>query len=226
MPKRFAIDTGLSGTVSGLHYPAEQHSADQTLLILAHGAGASQDSEFMRCFALGMAARGIDTVTFDFLYVAQGRRAPDSKSKLEATYLAVIKETQQTLPSMTSRLVIGGKSMGGRIASQLAADPSREMKLTGLVFLGYPLHPPGRPERRRDEHLASITTPMLFVQGGRDPFGNKDEMRPVVDACQHGSLHVVEDGDHSLKLPNKMNLTPGAVYDSVQDVIGRWIETL
>ena len=100
------------------------------------------------------------------------------------------------------------------------------MKITGLVFLGYPLHPPGRPERRRDEHLASITAPMLFVQGDRDPFGNKDEMRPVVDACQHGSLHVVEGGDHSLKLPNKMHLTTVEVYDSVQDVIGRWITTL
>ena len=116
--------------------------------------------------------------------------------------------------------------MGGRIASQIAADPSVRTKVAGLLFLGYPLHPPRRPERRRDEHLAAITAPMLFVQGGRDPCGNKDEMRPVVDACQHGSLHVVEGGDHSLKLPHKMNLTPGEVYDSVQDVIGRWIETL
>ncbi len=226
MPRRFTIDTGLSATVSGLHYPADRHSAVQTLLILAPSAGASQYSEFMHCFATGMATRGIDTVTFDFLYMEQGCLAPDSKSRLEATYRAAIKETQLAIPSMTSRLVIGGKSMGGRIASQIAADPSVKTRVAGLVFLGYPLHPPGRPERRRDQHLAAITAPILFVQGSRDPFGNKDEMRPVVDACQQGRLHVVEGGVHSLRLPNKMDLTTLKVYDSVQDVIGSWIKTL
>ena len=226
MPKRFTIDTGLSGIVSGLHYPANRHSALQTLLILAPSAGASQYSEFKHCFTTGMATRGIDTVTFDFLYMEQSRRAPDSKSRLEATYRAAIKETQLAIPSMTSRLVIGGKSMGGRIASQIAADPSVTTKLAGLVFLGHPLHPPRRHERRQDEHLAAITAPMLFLQGSRDSFGNKHEMRPVVDACQQGRLHIVEGGDHSLRLPNKMNLTTLQIYDSVQDVIGSWIETL
>ena len=136
MPRRFTIDTGLSATVSGLHYPADRHSAVQTLLILAPSAGASQYSEFMHCFATGMATRGIDTVTFDFLYMEQGCLAPDSKSRLEATYRAAIKETQLAIPSMTSRLVIGGKSMGGRIASQIAADPSVKTRVAGLVFLG------------------------------------------------------------------------------------------
>ena len=116
--------------------------------------------------------------------------------------------------------------MGGRIASQIAADPSVKTKVARLVFLGYPLHPPERPERRRDEHLAAITAPMLFVQGSRDPFGNKDEMRPVVDTCPQGRLHIVEGGDHSLRLPNKMDLTTLQDYDSVQDVIGSWLETL
>ena len=116
MPKRFAIDTGLSGIVSGLHYPADRHSALQTLLILAPGAGASQYSEFKHCFTTGMATRGIDTVTFDFLYKVVGRRTPSRGSKQPTERLS-------KKHSWRPRLVIGGKSMGDALRLKLLPTP-------------------------------------------------------------------------------------------------------
>ena len=118
--------------------------------------------------------------------------------------------------------------MGGRIASQVAArdDDHDPVDVDGLIFLGYPLHPPGRPERRRDAHLPSIAAPMLFIQGSRDTFGAKDEMQPVVDACQDARLHIIEGGDHSLKVRGKDAPSPEDLYDSVQDVMADWIATL
>ena len=228
MAKPFDIDMGSHGIATGLHYSADRDRSKQAMLILAHGAGAPQLSPFMRQFATGLAARGIDAVTFNFLYMEQGRRAPDPKGRLEATYRAAIESTRAAVASATTRLVIGGKSMGGRIASQVAArdDDHDPVDVDGLIFLGYPLHPPGRPERRRDAHLPSIAAPMLFVQGSRDTFGTKDEMQPVVDACQDARLHIIEGGDHSLKVRGKDAPSPEDLYDSVRDVMADWIATL
>ena len=228
MANRFDIDMGSRGIATGLHYPADRDRSKQSTLILAHGAGAPQLSPFMRQFATGLAARGIDTVTFNFLYMEQDRRAPDPKGRLEATYRTAIESTRAAVGSATTRLVIGGKSMGGRIASQVAArdDDDEPVDVDGLIFLGYPLHPPGRPERRRDAHLPSIVAPMLFIQGSRDTFGTKDEMQPVVDACQDARLHIIEGGDHSLKVRGKDAPSPEDLYDSVQDVMADWIATL
>ena len=116
--------------------------------------------------------------------------------------------------------------MGGRIASQVAANDENFVDVHGLIFLGYPLHPPGRPERRRDAHLPSLAAPMLFVQGSRDPFGTKDEIQPVVDSCQAGRLHIVEGGDHSLKVRGKDAPPSEKIYATVQDVMAKWITTL
>ena len=230
MTNRFQIDMGSRGVVTGLHYPADRQKARQATVLLAHGAGAPQLSPFMRQFATGLAARGVDAVTFNFLYMEQGRRAPDPKARLEATYRAAVEATRAAVASAATRLVIGGKSMGGRIASQVAAkhddDDATAVEVDGLIFLGYPLHPPGRPERRRDAHLPSIAAPMLFVQGSRDTFGTRDEMQPVVDACQDARLHIIERGDHSLKVRGKDAPSPEEVYDSVQDVMADWIASL
>src|SRR5438552_18959469 len=117
----------------------------------------------MREFALGLAARGIDSMTFNFLYTEQKRKLPDSKERLESCYRAVIDAALKHAKLKKNRLVIGGKSMGGRIASQVAAAEGD--RVAGLVFLGYPLHPPGRPDKLRYAHLKEIKRPMLFVQG-------------------------------------------------------------
>src|SRR3989442_2450961 len=138
-------------------------------IVLGHGAGANQLSGFMREFAYGMAARGFDAMTFNFLYTEQKRKLPDSKERLESCYRAVIASALKHAKLKKNRLVIGGKSMGGRIASQVAAADGNN--IDGLVFLGYPLHALGRPEKLRDAHLEDINAPMLFVQGSRDAFG-------------------------------------------------------
>ena len=225
-PTHFDIDAGPTGIVTGLHYAADASHPTPATLMLAHGAGAPQLSPFMREFAQGMARRGIDTVTFDFVYMERGRRAPDPRARLEATYRAAINTTREAITPNATRLVIGGKSMGGRIASQVAAHHDVPVDVSGLIFLGYPLHPPGRPERRRDAHLPSIAAPMLFVQGSRDPFGSKGEIQSVVAACQTARLHVVEGGDHSLNVRGKGAPGPEKIYGMVQDIMTEWIATL
>src|SRR5262249_36346205 len=154
--------------VAALLYPAAAEDRAGVTLILAPGAGAGHTSSFMVDFATGLAARGIDTVTFNFLYSEEGRRIPDPNDRLEACWRAVIAAVRQRLTPGSGRLAIGGKSMGGRIASQVAAAGIGD--LVGLVFLGYPLHPPGSPDRLRAKHLTQVRVPMLFVQGSRDPF--------------------------------------------------------
>jgi predicted alpha/beta-hydrolase family hydrolase len=152
-----------------MDYPAATGNRAGVTLILGHGAGAGQTSGFMVAFATALAERGIDIVTFNFLYSELRRRIPDPNARLESCWRAVIETVRSRITSNADRLAIGGKSMGGRIASQVAAGEARG--LAGLVFLGYPLHPPGRPDRLRAAHLGDVKAPMLFVQGTRDPFG-------------------------------------------------------
>jgi len=191
-------------------------------LILAHGAGAPQSSAFMVDFARGLARRGYHAVTFNFPYTEQGRRLPDRAPVLEACFRDVIAAIRARGELAAGPLVIGGKSMGGRIASHLAAQGVAD--LAGLVALGYPLHPPGRPERLRAEHLARIRPPTLIVQGSRDAFGTPEELRPALAPLGAAvTLHVVEGGDHSFKVPKRGPITQEQVFERVQDEIARWI---
>src|SRR6185369_10323980 len=154
--------------VTALVYPADKKNRAGITVILRHGAGANQSSGFMRMFAKGLAARGLDVMTFNFIYMEQGRSVPDQKPKLEACFRAVIDTALKQKKLKQNRLVIGGKSMGGRIASQVMAEEGKEAfadEVAGLVFLGYPLHPPGQSAKLRVEHLEHIKKPMLFVQG-------------------------------------------------------------
>ena len=224
MPTCFEVAIG-TDTVTALWYAADAAVSLQTTVVLGHGAGVSQLSSFMTYFANGLANRGADLVTFDFVYMERGRRLPDHGTKLEACYRAVIDATRTRVPSARTRLVIGGKSMGGRIASQVAAHGDNGVDVAGLVFLGYPLHPPGRPDRLRAAHLSQLCVPILFIQGARDPFGTPEELRPVLAGCQHARLHVVEGGDHSLKLRKKDATHPESVWDGIQDAIVRWLGT-
>lgn len=192
-------------------------------LILGHGAGAGQRNAFMVDFAEALSALGVDMVTFNFLYTEQGRRIPDRAPALEACYRAVIDAVHAAMPTARRALFIGGKSMGGRIATQVAAaDP--ELRLSGLVLLGYPLHPPGKPNERRDKHLGAIGRPMLFVQGTRDAFGTPDELGPILARLQPSPvMHVVSHGDHSFKLSKKDPSAQAAAYADVQQAIVSFI---
>src|ERR1700760_2481385 len=143
MPGLISIDLGNDARTSALIYHAEEARVGATL-VLAHGAGAPQQSAFMMAFARGLAARGVDVVTFNFLYTEQKRRIPDRAEKLEACYRAVIEAARGEASLSGNRMFIGGKSMGGRIATHLAAEAGGD--LSGVILLGYPLHPPGKPE--------------------------------------------------------------------------------
>lgn len=193
----FTFDVGTHGGTTAVVYRAKEPM--NTTLILGHGAGAPQSHPFMIDMATRIAARGIDVVTFDFLYITRGKKLPDRNETLEATWHAAIAATRARNGLPTERLFIGGKSMGGRIASQVAA--SGPLRIAGLVFLGYPLHPPKKPQLPRDAHLPRIAVPMLFVQGTRDVLGTAKDLKLLAKKLQRASVHVVEGGDHSLSLP-------------------------
>jgi uncharacterized protein len=213
-----------SGSVTALRYPAAEPAAPLTL-VLGHGAGASQTSDFMVAFAEALAVRGFSTVTFNFPYMEEGRRLPDRSEALEAAFREVIATVRGRPDAGRGRLVIGGKSLGGRMASHVAAAGLDD--LAGLVFLGYPLHPPGQPGRPRAAHLARIRTPMLFVQGTRDAFGTPDELAPLLAPLGPAvRVHVVEGGDHSFAVPKRGPVPQAEVFAQVQDEIARWLRGL
>jgi predicted alpha/beta-hydrolase family hydrolase len=189
----------------------------KTIIILAHGAGAAMDTPFMEFFAEGLADHGFRVARFEFPYMAArrttGKKAgPDREPKLRATWHEAIGLFEG------KQIVIGGKSMGGRIAS-LVAD---EAEVSGLICLGYPFHPVGKPDRLRTEHLAEITTPTLIVQGTRDPFGTPDEVAgyPLGKQVQ---VHWLEDGDHSFKPRKKSGRTEEQNWREGVGVIANFI---
>jgi uncharacterized protein len=193
----FVVDVGQART-TGIVYRARDPRA---LVVLAPGAGAPHTHPWMVMVAGALVGRAFDVVTFNFLYSEAKRRAPDRNDLLEATWRAVIATVRARGDGEGGRLYIGGKSMGGRIATQVAAGGDVE-GLAGLVLLGYPLHPPGKPNQLRASHLPRVRVPMLFVQGSRDTFGTPDELGPIIRGLSQGSrLFVVEGGDHSLKQP-------------------------
>ena len=219
-PGKLKVAVNESESVTALLYPAAKRDRAGLTIVLGHGAGADQMSAFMRMAAEGLAARGLDAMTFNFLYKEQGRSAPDPKARLESCYRAVIDAALKHKKLKDNKLVIGGKSMGGRIASQVAAAEGD--RVTGLVFLGYPLHPPGRPDKLRDEHLKEIKRPMLFVQGSRDAFGTEDEIRVIIKKHRlRATLYPIEKGDHSFKVPKSLKPQP-QVYEEVIDEVARW----
>lgn len=174
-------------------YPSDRPFAG---LVLAHGAGAGQRSHFMVFAAEQLAQRGVTTATFDFPYVTARRKVPDKAAVLEESWRSAYSAAQKHSAFAGLPLFVGGKSMGGRISSRLAASHVEGVR--GLVFFGYPLHPPGRPDQRRDAHLPEIREPMLFIQGTRDPFGTADDITAMLPTLSAGTaVHAVTDGDHS-----------------------------
>ena len=223
MSESFTFDVATHGSTKALVYRASEPT--EATLVLGHGAGAGQSHPFMVDIARRISARGIDVVTFDFDYMRERRKVPDRAPLLEQCFGTVVDWATSREEFAGHRLLIGGKSMGGRMATHLAAagyaaHEGRGPRLSGVVVLGYPLHPPGKPQQPRTAHLPAISTPLLIVQGSRDTFGTPEELRPVAAGIPGpATLHVVEGGDHSLVVPRSPK---DGVLDGVADVIAGW----
>lgn len=216
------VDVGPDATTTALVYRAAAPAVGAALL-LAHGAGAGQRSPFIVDVARAISGRGVDVATFDFLYMQRRKRVPDRAPLLEACYIAAIRCVRDAVATSRHALFIGGKSMGGRIATQVAAADAA-LPVAGLVLLGYPLHPPGRPDRLRDAHLPAVKRPALFVQGSRDAFGTPDELGPILAGMSpRPTLHVVENGDHSFKVTGRKGTDRAAVHEEIQRTIVEWV---
>ena len=199
-------------------------------LLLAHGAGAPMDSPFLESFVAMLAERGIASTRFEFPYMAARRvsakRKPPPKAEALVQDYASTVQTVRRRMSPEQRLFIGGKSMGGRVATQVAAA-DRQLAIDGLVLLGYPLHPPGKPDQLRDKHLPLVGRSMLFVQGSRDGFGTPAELEPVLDKLTpRPLLHVIPGGDHSFKVPGRNSDVQNEVYAGVQRQIVVWMRSI
>ncbi len=191
-----------------------------TIVVLGHGAGADIHSDFMTFMTQQISDDDTRVCRFNFAYMEKGKRAPDRNAVLEQTFADVVEQVRGD----HDVVVLGGKSLGGRIASQAVAAG---VAADGLVFLGYPLHPPGRPERLRDAHLADISIPMLFVQGTRDPFCPLPTLNAVVQRLAAAvEIAVIEDGDHSLKVRARSGRTIEQAWNEAAGAAWSWLHRL
>jgi len=220
--ERRTIPLGDGQTVSAVvAYPEVFKAGRTAAVILAHGAGSDMQSPFLCAVHEGIAARGYVTVKFNFPYKEHGGRAPDRAPVLEDCYRRVLDAVRADRDIAAPRIVIGGKSLGGRMASHLAAQGA---DVAGLLLLGYPLHPAGKPERLRVAHLDQISAPMLFFAGTRDALCRLDLLREAVKRLHAPvDLHIIEGGDHSFNVPKSMKRAPAAVVDEIVGSSVDWL---
>ena len=190
------------------------------LYVLAHGAGAGMRHHFLAQAADAFAARGIATYRYEFPYMQAGKSRPDPPGVAEAAVRAAVVAAARRAPELP--LIAGGKSFGGRMTSQAQArEPLPDVR--GLVFLGFPLHAPGRPGTARAEHLASVKVPMLFLQGTHDEFAQLDLLQEVVTKLgDRATLHLIDEGDHSFKVPKRTGKTESDVMNELADTVSEW----
>jgi len=196
-------------------------AAARCCYVLAHGAGAGMAHPFMTAIADELTERGIATLRYQFPYMEQGSKRPDSPALAQATVRAAVSKASELAPSLP--LIAGGKSFGGRMTSQAqAATPLEGVR--GLAFLGFPLHPAGKPSSDRARHLAEIDVPLLFLQGTRDSLAELKLLEPVVKGLGRvATLHVVEGADHSLHVPARSGRNDREVMNEILDFFVGWI---
>jgi uncharacterized protein len=218
-PKRIGIAVGESHRVSGL-LQAPPHA--RACYVLAHGAGAGMEHPFMAAVAAELAQRGIATLRYQFPFMERGTKRPDPPQLAQATVRAALMEAQRLVPDLP--LFAGGKSFGGRMTSQAqAAAPLPGVR--GLIFLGFPLHPAGRPSQDRAKHLFDVRIPMLFLQGSRDALAALEELRSVCKALgARAALQVVADADHSFHVPARSGRNDAQVRAELLDALAAWID--
>ncbi|HMB53345.1 MAG TPA: alpha/beta family hydrolase [Thermoanaerobaculia bacterium] len=192
------------------------------LYVFAHGAGAGMRHRFMADLAARLAAHGVATLRYDFPYMAAGGRRPDRPPKLHAAVRAAVAKAAELLPGVP--LFAGGKSMGGRMTSGAAAEEELP-GVRGLVFVGFPLHPAGKPGTTRADHLVEVELPMLFLQGDRDKLADLVLLRPVVEhLAERATLHVVEGADHGFHVLKRSGRTDEEVMEELAGRVGGWVE--
>ena len=193
-------------------------------LILAHGAGNDMNHPLIVSLAEGLAAAGYLGLRFNFLYRERGRKGPDRQEVLVATWEKVYQYLQSHQEYRPKNILAAGKSMGGRVASQMVAEGL--LPVSRLILLGYPLHPPGKKEKLRDSHFDQITIPMLFFAGTRDSLCNLTALEQVLQRLSVSSeLQIIEGGDHSFNLPKSSTRTQEEVYLQILDRTLQWLET-
>lgn len=196
----------------------------RALYVLAHGAGAGMRHPFLESIARALAAGGIGTLRYEFRYLERKSRRPDPPAVAVLRVREAVVDAAEAAPGVP--LFAGGKSFGGRMTSTAQAEEPLP-GVRGLAFLGFPLHPPGKPGTARAEHLARIQVPMLFLQGTRDEFAQLDLLRPVVERLgARASLRLIEGGDHSFKVPKGAGRTPEDMMAQLAEEIVRWAEGL
>lgn len=217
-PQMLNIDIGSAGSVSALLVRPPQARA---CFVLAHGAGAGMTHPFMADVAEGLAARHIATLRYQFPYMEKGTKRPDPPPVAQAAVRAAVAEAARRCEGLA--LIAGGKSFGARMTSQ-AQGKAPLAGVRGLAFLGFPLHPAGKPASDRAAHLADVHIPMLFLQGTRDKLAELDLLRPVVAQLgSSASLHTIDGADHSFHVPARSGRNDRAAMDEMLDVLVAWI---
>ena len=216
-PERFTIDTGKSGAVSALLSRPDQPRA---CYVFAHGAGAGMAHSFMEAFAIGLSERGLASLRYQFPYMEKGSKRPDPPAIAQAAVRAAVAKAAEIFPGLA--LIAGGKSFGGRMTSQAqAAAPLPGVR--GLAFVGFPLHPAGKPSTDRADHLAKIDIPMLFLQGTRDTLAEVALIEPVVQRLgSHATLHLAEGADHSFHVLARSRRNDAEVMNEILDAFAGW----
>lgn len=216
---RFAVQS--NGEVSAL---LVRPATARWLLVLGHGAGAGMNHTFMEKLAAELANAGIATLRYQFPYMEGRRRVPDKPAVLLSTVAAAMRLAKETAPELP--LLAGGKSMGGRMTSQAAAENLLE-SVKGLVFFGFPLHPPNRPGTKRADHLAKVSVPMLFLQGTRDTLADLTLLRPVCAKLgSSATLHIIPEADHSFHVLKRSGKTDAEVITELAQTTAAWATKL
>jgi uncharacterized protein len=214
---RFAVEG--AGEVSAL---LGRPKNSRWLLVLAHGAGAGMAHPFLESLSNELGTFGVATFRYHFPYMEHRRRVPDSPAVLTSTVFAALLAAKQAAPDLP--ILAGGKSMGGRMTSQAAAQQPLD-GVRGLVFFGFPLHPPNRPATKRADHLAKITLPMLFLQGTRDTFADLKLLRPICAKLGTlATLHIIESADHSFHVLKSSKRTDPDVLRELAETTASWAD--
>jgi len=223
--KKLTIPVSKDESVSAiLTMPANKKGMFGAGVITAHGAGNDMENELLVAFTDGLAGAGYLALRFNFPYREKSLKAPDNQKKLEDTWTAVCRYFQENVKGNINHLIAAGKSMGGRVASQMAA--AGNLPVEGLIFLGYPLHPAGDQSKVRDAHLYQMAMPMLFFAGTRDALCDLALLQNVLKKISaRWKLDIIEGGDHSFHVPKAMGIVQDEIYGRIVKIAVHWIET-